>query len=160
MKARKIYIFIILLCIVFVTYKPLHSIALENIKSENKDDRKQIVIRQDQRIKTFSEAYNFSSLCTFTEEMFSTLMNYQSNQFAQAEDELRDLIKRYPMCGEPRAGLTAILWRKGLIGEATSNWAAAEGLESNFDDSQWIIISKEWPQRPAEDLANFLEFIK
>ncbi len=160
MKARKMYVFIILIYIIFFIYKPVHSIALENINFENNDDKKQTVIRRDQRIKTFSEAYNLSSQCSFSEEFLSTLINYQLNKFAQAEDKLRDLIKRYPMCGEPRAGLTALLWRKGFIGEATSNWAAAEGLESSCDDSQWIIISQEWPEKPAEDLANFLEFIK
>ena len=138
----------------------MHLIALEKINLSISEDQNQSVIHLDEKIKPLSDVHGFSSHCFFTEEFFNALINYQSNQLSQAELGLRDLIKRYPMCREPRAGLTALLWRKGFIGEAKSNWAAAEGLERSFNYSEWIIPSQEWPQKPAEDLANFLEFIK
>ena len=83
---------------------------------------------------------------------------YQLGKLEKAELELRKLIRRYPMLADARAGLTALLWSNGSIGEAESNWAAASGLDSRYGQSEWLLNIRRWPSQPAMDLMAFLEF--
>ncbi len=84
------------------------------------------------------------------------LCDYQLEDLDQAESDLRSLIRRFPMMADARAGLSALLWRKGFIGEAESNWAAASGLDSRYRDRDWLLNIRRWPPRPTSDLMSFL----
>ena len=88
------------------------------------------------------------------------LASYQLGDLAEAESNLRTLIRRYPMFADARAGLTALLWSQGLIGEAESNWAAASGLDTRYSNEDWLINIRRWPPRPTKDLMNFLALEK
>jgi hypothetical protein len=75
---------------------------------------------------------------------------------AEAERELRNLIRRYPLFADARAGLTALLWQKGAHGEAESNWAAASGLDPRYRQREWLLATRRWPPEPVQALAQFL----
>ena len=87
----------------------------------------------------------------------NALASYQLNHFAQAEKELRALIRKYPMFADARAALTALLWREGSLGEAESHWAAVLGLDSRYKEEQWLVNVRRWPSDPTHDLIAFLD---
>ncbi len=84
------------------------------------------------------------------------LCDYQMGEFDQAESELRNLIRRYPMMADARAALSAVLWRKGFSGEAESHWAAASGLDARYSQKEWLSNIRRWPPQPIADLMAFL----
>ena len=84
------------------------------------------------------------------------LCDYQLEKFDDAENELRNLIRRYPMMADVRASLSALLWRKGFVGEAESNWVAASGLDNRYRQRDWLLNIRRWPPGPTEDLMAFL----
>ena len=75
---------------------------------------------------------------------------------AAAEETLRPLIRRHPLFADARAALTALLWRRGLQGEALSHWAATVGLDDRYGDPRWLSATRQWPPGPAQDLQQFL----
>ena len=81
---------------------------------------------------------------------------YQLEAFDEAEREMRNLIRRYPMFADARAGLSALLWIRGSKGEAESNWAAASGLDPSYREADWLLQVRRWPPRPVADLQRFL----
>ena len=81
---------------------------------------------------------------------------YQLGDFALAEKKFRILIRKYPLFADPRAALSALLWRKGFIGEAESNWTAAAGLDIRYRESNWLLNIRRWPPNPTNDLIAFL----
>ncbi len=81
---------------------------------------------------------------------------YQLGDFELAEKKLRTLIRKYPLFADARAALTALLWRKGFIGEAESNWAAAAGLDIRYREKDWLLNIRRWPPSPTYDLIAFL----
>ena len=81
---------------------------------------------------------------------------YQLEVFDEAERELRNLIRRYPLFADARAGLSALLWIRGSRGEAESNWAAASGLDPSYREADWLLQVRRWPPRPVADLQRFL----
>ncbi len=85
------------------------------------------------------------------------LASYQLNQFDEAEKELRTLIRKYPFFADARAALSALLWRKGFIGEAESNWAAVVGLDNRYREEEWLLNIRRWPPDPIHDLMAFLQ---
>ncbi len=85
-----------------------------------------------------------------------SLACYQLNQFDEAEKELRMLIRKYPMFADARAALSALLWRKGSLGEAESHWAAVSGLDSRYKSKDWLLNIRRWPPQPSQDLLSFL----
>ena len=87
----------------------------------------------------------------------NALASYQLNDFAQAEKELRTLIRKYPMFADARAALTALLWREGSLGEAESHWTAAIGLDSRYREEKWLVNVRQWPSDPIHDLMAFLD---
>ena len=86
------------------------------------------------------------------------LVNYQLDELDEAESQLRRLIRRYPMLPDSRAALTALLWKKGSIGEAESHWAAVVGLDTRYKDLDWLLNTRRWPLKPSNDLIDFLRF--
>jgi tetratricopeptide (TPR) repeat protein len=86
----------------------------------------------------------------------AALAAFQLGDRAEAERELRNLIRRYPLFADARAGLTALLWQKGASGEAESNWAAASGLDPRYRQQEWLRSTRRWPPEPVEALAQFL----
>ena len=81
---------------------------------------------------------------------------YQLGDLELAEKKIRILIRKYPLFADPRAALSALLWRKGLIGEAESNWAAAAGLDIRYREQNWLLNIRRWPPNPTNDLIAFL----
>ncbi len=75
-----------------------------------------------------------------------------------AEETFRQLIRRHPLFADARAALTALLWHRGLQGEAQSHWAASAGLDDRYGDAQWLLATRHWPPGPVEDLQQFLAF--
>ncbi len=84
------------------------------------------------------------------------LMVYQLGNLENAESELRTIIRKYPMFADSRAALTALLWQKGLFGEAESHWAAVVGLDNRYTDINWLSNVRHWPPTPINDLLAFL----
>tara|TARA_Y100001968_G_scaffold320665_1_gene353926 strand:+ start:710 stop:1504 length:795 start_codon:yes stop_codon:yes gene_type:complete len=82
---------------------------------------------------------------------------YQLGEFEEAEKEFRKLIRKYPVFADARAALSALLWRKHLIGEAESNWASVLGLDDRYVDKEWLLNIRRWPAIPVADLMAFLE---
>ena len=87
----------------------------------------------------------------------NALTTYQLGKFDQAEAELRSIIRKYPMFADARAALSALLWRKGFLGEAESHWAAASGLDNRYRDPTWLLNVRRWPPLPTNDLLAFLD---
>ncbi len=85
-----------------------------------------------------------------------SLACYQLSQYDEAEKELRALIRKYPMFADARAALSALLWRKGSLGEAESHWNAVVGLDVRYKSKEWLVNARRWPSKPAEDLMSFL----
>ena len=81
---------------------------------------------------------------------------YQLGDLDLAEAKIRLLIRKYPLFADARAALSAILWRKGFIGEAESNWAAAAGLDIRYREKDWLLNVRRWPPNPTNDLIAFL----
>lgn len=77
-------------------------------------------------------------------------------ELAVAEETFRQLIRQHPLFADARAGLTALLWRRGLQGEAESHWAASVGLDERYADAQWLLTVRHWPPGAVEDLQQFL----
>ena len=86
----------------------------------------------------------------------AALAAFQLGEFDQAEVELRRLIRRYPLFADARAGLTALLWRRGARGEAESHWASASGLDPRYRQSEWLLQIRRWPPEPVQALSDFL----
>jgi len=84
------------------------------------------------------------------------LANYQLGDFELAEKQIRILIRKYPLFADARAALSALLWRKGFIGEAESNWAAAAGLDIRYREKNWLLNMRRWPPKPTNDLISFI----
>jgi tetratricopeptide (TPR) repeat protein len=81
---------------------------------------------------------------------------YQLEDLPEAERQLRNLIRRYPLFADARAALSALLWREGSRGEAESHWAAAAGLDPSYRNSAWLAQVRRWPPTPIADLERFL----
>ena len=84
------------------------------------------------------------------------LAAFQLGDLDAAEQQLRSLIRRYPLFADARAGLTALLWRQGAQGEAESKWAAASGLDPRYRQEEWLLRIQRWPPVPVQALAQFL----
>ena len=84
------------------------------------------------------------------------LAHYQLEHWELAERQLRNIIRRYPMFADARAGLSALLWRQGQRGEAESHWAAASGLDPRYGQADWLLAVRRWPPGPTADLMAFL----
>ena len=81
---------------------------------------------------------------------------YQLGDMELAEKKIRILIRKYPLFADARAALSAILWCKGLSGEAESNWAAAAGLDIRYREKDWLLNIRRWPPKPTNDLIAFI----
>jgi TolA-binding protein len=86
----------------------------------------------------------------------AALAAFQQGDLPEAEQQLRNLIRRYPLFADARAGLTALLWSKGSRGEAESNWAAASGLDPRYRQGEWLQQIRRWPPVPIQALDQFL----
>jgi tetratricopeptide (TPR) repeat protein len=86
----------------------------------------------------------------------AALAAFQLGDLDQAETELRRLIRRYPLFADARAGLTALLWRRGARGEAESHWASASGLDPRYRQPEWLLEIRRWPPEPVQALSDFL----
>ncbi len=109
--------------------------------------------------KLFSKAA-FSGNGNAMARSSEALAIYQLGDFELAEEKIRKLIRKYPLFADSRAALSAILWHKGFIGEAESNWAAAAGLDIRYREKQWLLNVRRWPPNPTNDLIKFLALEK
>ena len=86
----------------------------------------------------------------------AALAAFQLGDLEDAERSLRSLIRRHPLFADARAGLTALLWRRGARGEAESNWVSASGLDPRYRQREWLQQTRRWPPEPVEALQQFL----
>ena len=105
--------------------------------------------------KFFSQAASLNNAVAMARSS-EALAIYQLGDFEGAEKKIRILILKYPLFADARAALTALLWRKGFLGEAESNWAAAAGLDIRYRDKDWLLNVRRWPPKPTNDLIAFL----
>ena len=87
----------------------------------------------------------------------AALAAFQQGDLQAAENELRRLIRRYPLFADARAASTALLWQQGRGGEAESHWAAASGLDQRYGDSTWLLEVRRWPPQPVIALQRFVQ---
>ncbi|GFE68805.1 tetratricopeptide repeat protein [Chroococcus sp. FPU101] len=81
---------------------------------------------------------------------------YQLGQKDEALRVMRNIVRKYPMFPDMRAALTATLWEKGLQGEAESNWVATVGMDSRYQDLEWVKTIRRWPPNMISALDKFL----
>ncbi len=105
--------------------------------------------------RLFSEAASSKKAIAMARSS-EALAIYQLGDLELAEKKIRILIRKYPLFADARAALSAILWCKGYIGEAESNWAAAAGLDIRYRDKDWLLNIRRWPPKPTNDLVAFL----
>jgi tetratricopeptide (TPR) repeat protein len=86
----------------------------------------------------------------------AALAAFQLGELEDAERSLRSLIRRHPLFADARAGLTALLWRRGARGEAESHWVSASGLDPRYRQREWLLETRRWPPEPVEALQQFL----
>jgi Flp pilus assembly protein TadD len=86
----------------------------------------------------------------------AALATFQLGDLEAAEQQLRTVIRRYPLFADARAALTALLWRRGAVGEAESNWASASGLDPRYRQPEWLLQIRRWPPEPVHALGDFL----
>jgi Flp pilus assembly protein TadD len=84
------------------------------------------------------------------------LAAFQLGDLEAAEQQLRSIIRRYPLFADARAGLTALLWQQGGRGEAESHWVSASGLDPRYRDPEWLLAVRRWPPVPVAALQQFL----
>lgn len=86
----------------------------------------------------------------------AALVTYQIGDRSEALRQMRNLIRKYPMFADIRASLAAALWVEGQQGEAESNWVAAVGLDSRYQDLDWVSNIRRWPPTMVTALNKFL----
>lgn len=86
----------------------------------------------------------------------TALALYELGQKTEAIQTMRRLVKKYPMFADMRAALTAVLWVDGQQGEAESNWVAAVGVDSRYQDLDWVKQIRRWPPSVISALDKFL----
>jgi len=107
--------------------------------------------------RLFSQAASSNNVIAMANSS-EALAIYQLGDLELAEKKVRILIRKYPLFADARAALSALLWRKGFIGEAESNWAAASGLDIRYREKDWLLNIRRWPPNPTNDLIAFLAF--
>ncbi len=105
--------------------------------------------------KLFSKAASSNKAIAMARSS-EALAIYQLGDLELAEKKIRILIRKYPLFADARAALSALLWCKGYIGEAESNWAAAAGLDIRYREKDWLLNIRRWPPKPTNDLVAFL----
>ena len=86
----------------------------------------------------------------------AALMTYQVGDRQSALQQMRNLVRKYPMFPDMRAALTAVLWVEGKQGDAESNWVAAVGIDNRYQDLDWVANNRRWPPAMVEALNKFL----
>jgi tetratricopeptide (TPR) repeat protein len=86
----------------------------------------------------------------------TALALYELGKTEEAIQTMRRLVKKYPMFADMRAALTAVLWADGQQGEAESNWVAAVGVDSRYQNLDWVKEIRRWPPRLVSALDKFL----
>lgn len=86
----------------------------------------------------------------------TALALYELGETEKAIQTMRRLVKKYPMFADMRAALTAVLWADGQQGEAESNWVAAVGVDSRYQNLDWVKEIRRWPPSLVSALDKFL----
>ena len=86
----------------------------------------------------------------------AALMTYQVGEHQSALQQMRNLVRKYPMFPDMRAALTAVLWVEGKQGDAESNWVAAVGIDNRYQDLDWVANNRRWPPAMVDALEKFL----
>lgn len=86
----------------------------------------------------------------------AALMTYQIGDRQSALQQMRNLVRKYPMFPDMRAALTAVLWVEGKQGDAESNWVAAVGIDNRYQDLDWVAYNRRWPPEMVTALKRFL----
>jgi len=86
-----------------------------------------------------------------------SLALYELDRTEEAFKNMRNLVRKYPMFPDIRAAFTAVLWQKGLQGEAESNWVAALGIDERYQDLNWVSHVRRWPPKMVAALDRFIK---
>lgn len=81
---------------------------------------------------------------------------YELGRYPEAVQKMRNIARKYPMFPDVRAALTAVLWSQGQQGEAESNWVAAVGMDTRYQDLDWVKSVRRWPPNMVLALDKFL----
>jgi tetratricopeptide (TPR) repeat protein len=110
----------------------------------------------EEALADYQKAIVLEPLFSFARSNVALAM-YQVDRQEEAIKIMRDLVRKYPMFADARASLTAVLWAKGLQGEAESNWVATVGLDTRYQDLDWVKNIRRWPPKMVTALQKFLE---
>lgn len=109
----------------------------------------------EEALKDFQKAADLAPGFAFARAN-TALSLYQLGKTQEALLQMRNLARKYPMFPDVRAALTAILWEQGQQGEAESNWVAAVGMDTRYQDLDWVTAIRRWPPKMITALDKFL----
>lgn len=111
--------------------------------------------RWEEAIADYQKASELSPNLAISHANYALAL-YQSDRQPEAIATMRNLVQKYPMFADMRAALAAVLWVQGAQGEAESNWVAVAGLDSRYQDIEWVKNIRRWPPLMVDALERFL----
>jgi tetratricopeptide (TPR) repeat protein len=109
----------------------------------------------EEALQDYEQAANLAPNFAFARANVALAL-YELGKKEEATRTMRNLVRRYPMFPDVRAALTAVLWEKGDQGEAESNWVAAVGMDSRYQELDWVKNIRRWPPQMVAALDKFL----
>lgn len=109
----------------------------------------------EEALQDYEKAANLAPNFAFARAN-AALALYQLGKKEEATRTMRNLVRKYPMFPDVRAALTAVLWEKGDQGEAESNWVATVGIDSRYQQIDWVKNTRRWPPQMVAALSKFL----
>jgi tetratricopeptide (TPR) repeat protein len=109
----------------------------------------------EQAIADYAKAFELAPEYAFARANHALAL-YQNGQTQEAIRNMKNIVRKYPQFADMRAALTACLWQTGKRGEAESNWVAAVGLDSRYQDIDWVAHNRRWPPVAVSALDRFL----
>ncbi len=116
-------------------------------------------------LEKWEEALKDYQQATFLDRDFAiarsneALTLHQLGKIDEALQQMKNIARKYPLFPDIRAALTAVLWQKGLKGEAESNWVATVGMDRRYQDLDWVKNNRRWPPSMITALDNFINLI-
>lgn len=106
-------------------------------------------------LEDYQKAVNLAPNFAFAQAN-AALALYEMGEKGQAITKMRNLTRKYPMFPDMRAALTAALWEQGNQGEAESHWVAAVGMDTRYQELEWVKEIRRWPPSMVAALDKFL----
>lgn len=109
----------------------------------------------EKAIGDYQKAFEIAPDYAFARANYALAL-YQNRQTDEGITIMKNLAKKYTNFADMRAALSACLWEQGKQGEAESNWVAAVGLDSRYQDLDWVANIRRWPPVVVSALEKFL----